>query len=380
MSKKSIIILIIIFLLFSVFSYFVGFYTGKGLSSPIEPFSSSKFKLLTEVAEYIEERFVDKKTEIDLCRGLVKSLDDPYSEFYTPDEFASFQEETRGEYVGIGVLIGVREGKVKILMVFKNSPAKEVGLPEGAYIMEVDGKNIKGMTLDEVANLVKGKEGTYVDLKVEKDGKLLSFHIQRRKVTAESVMVKRLNEDIGYMKIIFFIPSTPGEVKEAFNKLKGMKGLILDLRGNPGGLLSSVEGVAGYFIPEGPLLYIQRKDEKEERVSRGPGIKIPLVVLIDENTASAAEILSGAIKDRNVGTLVGTKTYGKGVIQTIFNLSDGYGLKITTERYLTPNMYSLDKKGIEPDIEVKYTDEDLKKGVDPQLNKALEIIKEKIGE
>ncbi|HDJ99790.1 MAG TPA: peptidase S41, partial [Firmicutes bacterium] len=122
-----------------------------------------------------------------------------------------------------------------------------------------------------------------------------------------------------------------------------------------------------------------RKDEKEERVSRGPGIKIPLVVLIDENTASAAEILSGAIKDRNVGTLIGTKTYGKGVIQTIFSLSDGYGLKLTTERYLTPNLYSLDKKGIEPDIEVKYTDEDLKKGIDPQLNKALEVIKEKIG-
>ncbi|MBC7195476.1 MAG: S41 family peptidase, partial [Caldisericia bacterium] len=333
---------------------------------------------LNEVSDLIVKNYVDEKSEVDLCRGLVSSLNDPYSNFFTPEEYSKFREDISGEYVGIGVLIGMRDNKVKILQVFKNSGAYEVGLPTGAYIIEVDGVSTEGLTLDEVANMVRGEEGTYVNLKVEKNGEILSFRIQRRKVVAETVSFKILDNNIGYIKILTFTDSTPNEIKNTFKELKNIKGIILDLRDNPGGLLSSLEKVANYFLPEGTLFYTEKKGERKEFKIDGPGLNIPLVVLVNENSASASEILAGAIKDRKVGTLIGNKTFGKGLIQTIYNLKGGYGLELTTERYLTPNLYALNEKGIEPDIYVEYVENESDPFFDSQLTKAIEVLKEKI--
>lgn len=364
--------LLIIFLLLG---FFLGVFTSCYIvKRPL----SSDFPLLNEVANLINTKYVDEKSEIDLINGLVSSLKDPYSNFYTPEDFQVLKEDLKGEYSGIGVLIGARNNKIEILMVFKNSPAEEAKLPVHSYIVEVDGVNVEGKSVDEVANLVRGKEGTYVNLKVVKDGETLSFKIMRKKIVAETVIYKNISDEIGYIKILTFTDSTPNEIKIAFDNLKNIKGLILDLRDNPGGLLSSLNGVSPYFVPEGTLFFSETKGNRKEFKSPGPGIKIPLVVLVNENTASASEILSGAIKDRKVGILVGQKTYGKGLIQTIFNLSNGYGLVLTTERYLTPNLFALDKKGIEPDVTVEYKVDENEPDMDSQLKKGIEILKEEI--
>lgn len=364
--------LLIIFLLLS---FFLGVLTSCYIvKTPL----SSDFPLLNEVANLINTKYVDEKSEIDLINGLVSSLNDPYSNFYTPEDFQVLKEDLKGEYSGIGVLIGARNNKVEILMVFKNSPAEEAKLPVHSYIVEVDGINVEGKSVDEIANLVRGEEGTYVNLKVMKNEEILSFKIMRKKIVAETVMFKYISDEIGYIRILTFTDSTPNEIKNAFDNLKNIKGLILDLRDNPGGLLSSLNRVSPYFVPEGTLFYSETKGNRKEFKSPGPGIKIPLVVLVNENTASASEILSGAIKDRKVGILVGQKTYGKGLIQTIFNLSNGYGLVLTTERYLTPSLFALDKKGIEPEVIVEYEVDENESDMDSQLKKGIEILKEQI--
>lgn len=357
---------------------FLGFLIGLLTSYFIFKTPTSNFTLLNEVASLINTKYVDEKSEIDLINGLVSSLKDPYSNFYTPEEYEVFKEDLKGEYTGIGVLIGLKNNRVEILMVFKNSPAYEANLPVHSYIVEVNGINVEGKSVDEIANMVRGKEGTYVDLKVVKDGETLSFKILRKKIVAESVMFYNISDDIGYIRILTFTDNTPTETKKAFNNLKDIKGLILDLRDNPGGLLSSLNQVAKYLVPEGTLFYSETRGFRKEFKSLGPGIKIPLVVLVNENTASASEILAGAIKDRKVGILVGQKTYGKGLIQTIFNLSDGYGVVLTTERYLTPNLFALDKKGIEPDVKVEYKIDENGTNFDSQIKKGIEILNELI--
>lgn len=366
-----------IFLILIVLSFIFGFSLSYLIfNKPIVPIKTDKFELLNEVSNLIIKNYVDEKNEIDLCKGLVLSLNDPYSNFFTPEEYSKFKEDISGEYVGIGVLIGMRDNKIKILQVFKNSPAFEAGLPVGSYIIEVDGVKTEGLSLDDVANMVRGKEGTYVNIKVEKNSEILSFKIQRRKIIAETVSYKIIENKIGYLKILTFTDSTPNEVLDAlslFNKEK-IKGLILDLRDNPGGLLSSLQKVANYLLPEGILFYTEKKGEKIEFKTYGKGLDIPMVVLVNENSASASEILAGAIKDRKLGTLIGTKTYGKGLIQTIYNLKGGYGLELTTERYLTPSLYALNGKGIEPNILVEFVENKDDPFMDSQMVKAIEYL------
>ncbi|MCX8094607.1 MAG: S41 family peptidase [Caldisericia bacterium] len=368
----------LLFLILIVGSFIFGFSLSYLIfNKPIKPLSSNKFELLNEVSDLIVKNYVDEKNEVELCKGLVSSLNDPYSNFFTPEEYSKFREDISGEYVGIGVLIGVRDNKIKILQVFKNSPAYEVGLPVGSFIIEVDGVTTEGLSLDEVANMVRGKEGTYVNVKVEKDSETFSFRIQRRKIIAETVSYKILDNIIGYLKILTFTDSTPKEVLDALSEFKKIKikGLILDIRDNPGGLLSSLQKVSDYLLPEGTLFYTEKKGERVEFKTYGTGLDMPMVVLVNENSASASEILAGAIKDRKLGTLIGTKTYGKGLIQTIYNIKGGYGLELTTERYLTPSLYSLNGKGIEPDIIVEYKENKEDPFMDSQMVKAIEYLK-----
>lgn len=368
----------LIFLILIITSFIFGFSLSYLIfHKPVIPITLNKFELINEVSDLIIKHYVDEKNEIDLCKGLVSSLNDPYSNFFTPEEYSRFREDISGEYVGIGVLIGMRENKVKILQVFKNSPAYDAGLPVGYYIIEVDGISTEGLTLDEVARMVRGEEGSFVNLKVKKDDHELSFRIQRKRIVAETVTHRILEDNIGYIKILTFTDNTPDEVKNVFtifneNKIKGV---ILDLRDNPGGLLSSLTKVSGYFLPKGTLFYTEKKGKRTEYKTNGPGLNIPLVVLVNENSASASEILAGAIKDRNLGTLIGTKTYGKGLIQTIYNLKGGYGLELTTERYLTPSLYALHGKGIEPNISVEYIENKEDPFMDSQMSKAIEYLK-----
>jgi carboxyl-terminal processing protease len=340
--------------------------------------------LLTRTAEIIEDNYYKPVTEEDLIKGMVNSLDDPYSVFFPPAQTKEFQEEVSGRYAGIGVVISMdkkRELPI-IVSVFPNTPADKAGLKPGDLVVSADGTSLKGLSLDDIAAKVKGKVGTTVKLVVERDGKTFTADVTREEVHIPLIEKKYLdNGNIGYLRINMFSEELSPQVKDALKEMeqKHIKGLVLDLRNNPGGLLAQCTRVASLFVPSGPLLWTKDRKGVERPLNiSGTKFPLPLVVLVNNGTASAAEILTGAIKDYGVGKIVGEKTFGKGVIQQIFNLANGYTLKVTVQEYLTAKKHAINKIGIEPDIEVK--NDPKKPEQDLQLEKAMEILKGEIGE
>jgi len=338
--------------------------------------------LLNRTAELIEEYYYKPVKEDALIAGMVNSLDDPYSVFFPPAQTKEFQEEVNGKYAGIGVVIteNKKEELPMIISVFPNTPAEKGGLKSGDIIVEAGGKPLKGLSLEDVSNIVKGPIGTSVKLVIKRNSKTFTVNITREEIHIPLIETSYLDEgNIGYLKINMFSKGVAYQVKNALEQMKKkkIKGLILDLRDDPGGLLSECSGVASMFIPSGPLLWTKGRDGEEKPLNiTGTKFSLPLVVLVNNGTASAAEILTGAIKDYKVGTVVGEKTFGKGVIQQIFNLSKGYTLKLTVEEYLTAKKHKINKIGITPDVIVS---EQKNSGKDLQLEKALEIIKKEIG-
>lgn len=372
MKRNSILIIILLILVSFIAGYFVGFKYPIGVTQP------SSHVLLNRTADYLLNNFYKPITEEQLIKGMVNSLDDPYTVFMNPEETKALQEEVKGEYAGIGVMINKNEklNYPEIVTVFKGSPAEKSGLLKGDIILEVDGKSTYGLSLDEVASMVKGKVGTQVNLKIKRDDKELAFTITRANINIPLTEVKYYdNGKIGYLRILMFSEGAGKDVQNALNEFKknNVKGIILDLRGNPGGLLSECENVASQILPSGVLLYTKDKSGNLTPVQiKGHKLEIPLVVLVDGGTASASEILTGAIIYYKVGTVIGEKTFGKGVIQQIFPLPDSYSLKVTIEEYLLPDKTSINDVGIKPDIEVQ---DNPTTEQDEQLDKALQLLK-----
>jgi len=291
--------------------------------------------------------------------GLFKSLD-KYSEYMKPQEAEDFTESVNGEFSGIGVQIEKQDDYIVITGVFDGTPAKEAGLKVGDKIIAADGKSLVGKTTDDAVKLIRGQEGTTVVIDILRDGKTYRFSIVRRKKKIPVVEYKVLENDIGYIKLTQFSQGASNEVKKALDEFdkKGIRNIIFDVRNNPGGLLDEVVKICEFFVPEGPIVTIEYNTFKDEYKSKNKNPKYKLAVLTNESSASASEIFAQAIKDRKVGVVIGTKTYGKGTVQTLISLPEtatkkGYMAKVTVAKYKSPSGYYVDGKGVIPNIEVQ---------------------------
>ncbi|MBQ8591716.1 MAG: S41 family peptidase [Lachnospiraceae bacterium] len=343
-----------------------------------------KMQLIQETIEtyYLDE--VDEETlEDGAYEGMLASLGDPYSEYLSIADLTSLMEQTEGVYYGIGAYIGKEKTAdyAYVSDIIPGTPAEESDLMSGDIIYAVDGVSVYQYETADIVKLIKGEEGTTVVITVyrEGSGEYLDIAVERRKVETPTVEYKMLTETMAYIQITEFDDVTVDQFAEALavSKESGMQELILDLRGNPGGSLTVVTDIARMLLPEGLIVYTEDKyGEKTEYYCDGAReIKIPLVVLIDGASASASEILAGAIKDYGKGTLVGTTTYGKGIVQRVISISDGTALKLTISNYYTPNGNNIHKVGIEPDEVVEF-DAALyvESGTDNQLERAKEIL------
>ena len=347
-------------------------------------------KKLGILEDTIEKHFwkeVDTTSlENGLYRGLLSSLDDPYSVYYTSEELVALQQQTQGIYYGIGAYIeqDLETGYVRISKIIKNTPAEESDLMEDDYIYQINGEDMQGKDRTYVVSKIKGEEGTTVVITVIREGasEPLDITVERRKIESPTVEYEMLEDGTAYIQITEFDLVTTGQFEAAYNEAiaDGMKGLIIDLRGNPGGNLSTVCDIARMILPKGLIVYTEDKyGKREEYTCKGDNeIKVPLVVMTNGYSASASEILAGAVKDYSIGKLVGTTTFGKGIVQKVIKLSDGSAIKLTVSSYFTPKGNNIHEIGIEPDVEVKFDAQLYEKGTDNQLEKAVEELKKEL--
>ena len=332
---------------------------------------------------YLEE--VDTEDIIEgIYKGIFESIGDPYSEYYTKDEYVKLLESTNGEFVGIGVsIIKDETGELIVTGFLDGSNAEKVGMKVDDIIVKVDGKDITKIDYDEVISMIRGDVGTTVKIgvlrKVDGKNKEMEFDVPRAVVSDISVYSKMEDNDIGYIYITSFDTNTPQQFEKHLKELQkqGMKGLILDIRYNGGGTLDAVQAIADVIMDEGILLTMKDKSGETKKVVEtedGKLIDVPIVVLVNEYSASASEVLAAAVKDRDVGEIVGVTTFGKGIVQTIIPLNDGSAIKITTERYYTPNGDYIHEKGVTPDYVVELDSENANEGVDTQFEKAKEVL------
>ena len=334
------------------------------------------------IHEYFWQEVTEEKLEEGVYKGVLEALDDPYSVYYTNEELLELQQQTEGIYYGIGAYISQNKevGYVQISKVMKNTPAEESGLLQGDYIYMVDGEDMQDNDSTYVVSKIKGDEGTKVMITVLREGvaEPMDIEVERRKIESPTVEYEMLENGMAYIQIVEFDLVTTTQFETAYKQAKkdGMKGLILDLRSNPGGNLSTVCDIARMMLPKGLIVYTEDKYGKrvEYTCDGNQEIDVPLVVLTNGYSASASEILAGAIKDYGIGTLVGTTTYGKGIVQKVINLSDGSAIKLTVSTYFTPNGNNIHKIGIEPDVEEEFDAEQYASGVDNQLEKAKEVL------
>lgn len=343
------------------------------------------FNLMRFVTAYrfIELKYVNQTDDINLIDGaidgMVKSLGDPHSNYLSPKMYQSLKEQTQGSFAGIGVVMGMDNNKnINIVAVMEDSPGQKAGLAEGDQIIAVDGTPVTEMAFDEVAAHVRGEPRTDVVLTIMRDGAQQDYTITRDNIKLKTVGHEMLDNNIGYIQIVSFSEDTAQEFMDAYTDLQnqGMQGLVLDLRNNPGGLLTACVDIAKNLVPKGNIVSIVDKDGNKEVYSSDlEQVQYPVAVLINKNSASASEILSGAIQDTKSGVIIGETSYGKGSVQTILPMMDDDAVKLTIAKYYTPSGRSIDGVGITPDIEVKL---DEGSTVDTQLDKAKEVINQQI--
>ena len=347
--------------------------------------------LLQTYRELIDKYYLGEVNEEDLkegaVRGYIEGLGDPYTEYISKEEMEEYMQDTLGNYVGIGIYMttNTKNGHIVVLATMKGSPAENAGLKPGDEIIRVDGEDCTTKNSTEVSNKIKGEEGTTVKLEILRDNQTLNFEVKRENIKVNPVEGKVVNDNIGYIKFTSFDETTAEDFKTTYEQLasQNIQSLIIDLRNNGGGLVDQAVDIADYFLEKGQVVIYEvdkNGNEEAEMSENDPIINIPVVILTNENTASASEILAGSLKDYGKATIVGTTTYGKGVIQQILSFKDGSGLKITTEEYQTPNHNKINKIGIEPDevLELPDTVEnelDVPEDQDTQLQKAIEILK-----
>lgn len=328
-------------------------------------------------ANYLED--VDHKQMTEgIYSGLLEALGDPYSVYYTEEDYTSFQESVSGTYCGIGasLLQDKDTGIITVVRTFKGSPSYEEGITTGDILYKVEGDEVTGQDLSTVTAKVKGEPGTKVQVSFVRNGEIMEKNLERREIEVPTVEYKMLDQQIGYVQIAEFDEVTAVQFENALADLKsqGMKSVIFDLRDNPGGYLNIVVKMLDRLLPEGILVYTEDKyGNREEYRSDENKTELPMAVLINGNSASASEIFAGAIKDYKAGTLIGTTTFGKGIVQTVKELGDNTAIKLTVSKYYTPSGVCIHGTGIAPDIEVKLDYEKyLEDGTDNQLNRAIE--------
>ena len=334
-----------------------------------------KYDKLVALENIVEEDYyqdVDQeKLILGAEKGLMQSLGDPYSEYYTKEEFNLLKEQTQGSFVGIGIYMsGNDDDNVVVKSVIKDYPAEKSGLKSGDIILKVDGEKVKYSQSSLAASKIKGKAGTSVVLTIKRGDKQFDVTVKREEIVVASVKSEVKDDNIGYVQITSFDKNTYKEFKQAVNSLqkKNVKSLIIDLRDNPGGLLDVCVDIADYLLGEGTIVYTKDNNgDTQYYKSDEKKIDLPIVVLINENSASASEILTAAIVDNKAGIAVGTTSYGKGLVQSVREFNDGTGYKLTTAQYYTPNGDYINKQGIKPNI--------VEKNKEKQLDRAIEYIK-----
>ncbi len=365
---------------------------GAVAESIVNDDSLKKLEAIEDVIDkyYYKEEDIHTDEMIEgMYAGMVASLGDPYSVYYTAEEWQALMQDTEGIYYGIGAYIqlDIATGFGKINGVIENTPAQEAGLREDDIIYMIDGEVAQGLELSEIVARIKGEEGTTVHLTIYRDGEedYLEMDVVRKQIESPTVSYELFDNGVGYIRITEFDDVTVDQFAEALAVVKGsgVAGLILDLRSNPGGSLSAVVDIARQILPKGLIVYTEdREGERVEYKCSGDNEwKLPLVVLVNGNSASASEILAGAIKDYGIGTLIGTTTFGKGIVQRILPLTDGTAIKLTVSAYYTPNGNNIHNIGIEPDIECEYDrDAYYDEGIDNQLEQAKKEISKMISQ
>lgn len=395
--KIIMLVVIVAFITFMITS--IGMYqllSDKGGSNAgiLINSSSSDATLTTTLNRY--RRLIDKyylgevdeeKLKEGAIKGYIEGLDDPYTEYISKEDMKDYLEDTMGNFVGIGIYMvkNTEANKVQVLAPIKNSPAEKAGILPGDLIVAVDGVNYTGDDMSVVSSKIKGEEGTTVKVEMLRGTDTKTFELKRENIKVNPVEGKVLTNQIGYIEFSSFDEGTAEDFKAKYEELQkqGIKSLIIDLRNNGGGIVDEALEIADYIADKGSvLLYEVDKNNNEEvkKSEHDPIITVPIVILTNENTASSSEILAGALKDLGKAKTCGVKTYGKGVIQQVLTLGDGSGIKITSEKYLTPNKTEINKIGIEPDekVELPKTVENVllvEEKDDTQLQKAMEMLK-----
>lgn len=401
--KKAIIGAIILVLLTTVVNMTLGNYIALRVGenylisdSHMEHYRDMEedFSRLIYMRDFLLENFyreLDEETLMEgAIRGMFEATGDPYSTFMSPEEFEDFMQETEGSFGGIGIIVTPGEdGHVTVVSPIENTPGFRAGIQTGDRIIEVDGQEVQGPNLNKAVDLMRGEPGTEVNIAIRREGEreLIEMTIVRETIKIETVHHEMLEEDIGYIRITNFNQQTARDFREALDDLvaSNMQGLVLDLRNNPGGLLSQTIAIADMILDEQVIVFTEdREGNRREETSSADHVDVPLTVLVNKGSASASEILAGAVQDGNRGTIIGETTFGKALVQGIRNYSgDGSGFRYTVSQYFTPDGNFIQDVGIEPDIIVEMdrtvSVELIRDGEDLQLQRGIEVLKEKLG-
>lgn len=365
---------------------FVGGYLLGTPNLPVMPGSTTLTRAVREVQDIIDEEAIQPSSDASITAGAIKgmlqSLDDPYAMYFDKKHYGYLNEQTSGTFYGIGVTIQNKDNDLVIASVIAGTPAEKAGLKANDVIVTIDGETREKWDTDEAVLRIRGKAGTDVTLGIRRDGaeKLTDFTITRAKIDVPNIESEMVGTTVGYIRLYSFNENAEHEVREAIKQLsdKGAKGFVFDLRDNPGGLLSSSVDVASLFIKDGVIVRVEDRDNtvEEYRATGKAATAAPLVVLINGNSASASEIVGGAIQDHGRATLVGEKSFGKGSVQQIEELSFGGAIKLTIAHYVTPKGQIIDKNGLKPDVPVEMDAKlQAEKSTDTQLKRAIEVLK-----
>ncbi len=390
--KTIMLISLSVFITFMITSISLYTYFSE---NPISVSAKANNKSITSKLEKYRE-IIDKyylgeidetKLEEGAIKGYIEGLEDPYTEYISKEDMDTYLDDTMGNFVGIGIYMikNTKYDKIQVLSTIKGSPAEKAGIQAGDLIVSADGIEYKADDMTTASNKIKGEEGTKVTVEILRGTENIKYELERAKVKVNQVEGKVISNNIGYIKFTSFDETTAEDFKKQYQELakKNIKSLIIDLRNNGGGIVDQALEIADYVADKDSVLLYEVDKNNKERVRKAktePIINMPIVILTNENTASASEILAGALKDLGKAKTVGTTTYGKGVIQQILKLNDGSGLKITIEEYQTPNKNKINKVGIEPDEKVELPDSvesilNIKESEDTQLQKAIDMLK-----